>query len=360
MPSGLEPFSQMGLWDAIDALPHTKLTSSQIYFDGVAKVKIDFDPAVFGDFAPRWISQPALLEMLVAEASKHGGLQFERGASVSDLIEEKGRIVGVRAKSGGETREIRGDLVVGADGRTSVVRRRAGLPESQDAIPMDIVWLKLPMFESLRRDPAFRVYFGNGHLLIAAPIYGDQVQVAWIIRKGTHSELRKRGMAVCVEEMARHVSPDLRDHLLKHRNDGVESFLLSTVSDRVGEWTRPGLLVIGDAAHTMSPVGAQGLNIAIRDAVVAANHLVPALSGGAEPLAVDRATAAVEAERVPEVRAIQRFQAVPPRIFIRTAWWARAVLRAALAVASTRFASARAPRAFARFAQGQTDVRVRV
>ena len=101
------------------------------------------------------------------------------------------------------------------------------------------------------------------------------------------------------------------------------------MSDRVSEWTRPGLLVIGDAAHTMSPVGAQGLNIAIRDAVVAANHLVPVLAAGDDPQAIDRATAAVEAERVPEVSTIQRFQAIPPRIFFRTAWWARAAARPA-------------------------------
>jgi len=360
MPSGLEPFFQMGLWDAIDALPHTKLASSQIYFEGVAKVEIDFDSTGFGDFAPRWISQPALLERLVVESAKHGGFQLERGVSVSDLIEEKGRIVGVRAKSGGEAREIRGDLVVGADGRTSVVRRRAGLAKTRDAIPMDIIWTKLPMLEAMRRDLALRAYLGNGHLLIAAPIYGDEIQIAWIIRKGRHSEIRKRGMAVCLEEMARQVSADLREHLLEHRNDGVESFLLSTVSDRVSEWTRPGLLVIGDAAHTMSPVGAQGLNIAIRDAVVAANHLVPVLAAGDDPQAIDRATAAVEAERVPEVSTIQRFQAIPPRIFFRTAWWARAVLRCGLAVASTRFGSARAAPVLTRFAEGQADVRVRV
>ena len=196
--------------------------------------------------------------------------------------------------------------------------------------------------------------------MISAPIYGNEIQIAGIIRKGTHSEIRKRGMAVCLEEMARHVSPDLRDHLLAHRDDSVESFLLSTVSDRVGHWTRPGLLVIGDAAHTMSPVGAQGLNIAIRDAVVAANHLVPALSGGDESRVIDRATAAVEAERVPEVRAVQRFQAMPPRIFIRTTWGRRVALRCALAVASTGFARARAAAAFARFAAGRADVRVRV
>ena len=163
-----------------------------------------------------------------------------------------------------------------------------------------------------------------------------------------------------IDAMANHVSPELGDHFRQHAGAITHPFLLDTASDCVASWSAPGLLLLGDAAHTMSPVGAQGLNIAIRDAVVAANNLVPVLAAGADPQAIDRATAAVEAERVPEVRTIQRFQAVPPRIFIRTAWWARAVLRGALAVASTRFASARAAPMLARFAAGQADVHVRV
>jgi 2-polyprenyl-6-methoxyphenol hydroxylase-like FAD-dependent oxidoreductase len=128
--------------------------------------------------------------------------------------------------------------------------------------------------------------------------------------------------------MARHVSPDLAEHLRRHARDAVEPFLLWTVSDRVLDWSAPGLLVIGDAAHTMSPVGAQGINIALRDAIVAANHLVPALAGpGTDPAAIDAACRRVQAERIPEVEAIQRIQARAPRIVLNRAWWARAALR---------------------------------
>ncbi len=224
---------------------------------------------------------------------------------------------------------------------------------------MDIVWTKLPMLPELRGDPVLRAYLGNAHLLVAAPVYDDQIQIAWIIPKGSYRDVRGSGMPACLDEMANHVSPDLRDHLRKHRDEPIDPFLLSTVSDRVTQWSRPGLMVLGDAAHTMSPVGAQGLNVAIRDAVVAANHLVPALSGEVDPAAVDSATQAIEVERLPEVRDTQRFQALPPKVLFRKAWWARLLLRTATTFAGTSFARSRSGGAFARFASGLTDVQVK-
>jgi 2-polyprenyl-6-methoxyphenol hydroxylase-like FAD-dependent oxidoreductase len=360
MPSGLEPFAQMGLWDRVEEVPHVKLGGAELYLNGRQKTRVVFDPDAFGLYAPRWISQPKLLEMLVAEAGRYDGFCLERGASVGDLLEENGRYVGVRFKSGGEDREVRADLVVGADGRGSVVRRRANLSATQDSLPMDIVWTKLPMLPKLRDDPVFCVYVGNAHLLIAAPVYDDHLQIAWIIPKGSYRDVRGSGMPACLDEMANHVSPDLADHLRRYRDEPIDPFLLSTVSDRVTQWSRPGLMVIGDAAHTMSPVGAQGLNIAIRDGVVAANHLVAVLSGDVTPAAVDSATRAIEAERLPEVRDTQRFQALPPRVLFRDTWWARSLLATLTTFAGTSFARSRAGSQFARFASGLTEVRVEV
>ncbi|MFQ5699689.1 MAG: FAD-dependent monooxygenase [Myxococcota bacterium] len=360
MPSGLEPFAQMGLWKPVEAVPHVLLRAAAIYLKGEPRARIDFAPDAFGAYAPRWISQPALLEMLVHEAGRSPGFALVRGASVNDLVQEQGRFVGVRFARDGEPGEIRADLVVGADGRGSVVRRRAGLAVARDSLPMDIVWTRLPLLPELESDPVFRVYLGDAHLLIAAPIYGGQLQIAWIIRKGSYSDIRKRGMPACLDEMANHVSPDLRDHLRRHRDGSIESFLLSTVSDHVLQWCLPGLMVLGDAAHTMSPVGAQGLNVAIRDAVVAANHLAPALSGEVDPARIDAAACAAEAERIPEVRIIQRAQALPPKILFRRSRWAQALLAAAVGLAGSRFGQVRAGRALARVAAGQTQVRVEV
>ena len=206
MPSGLEPFAQMGLWDAVDDVPHVKMRGAELYLNGVQKAQFDFDPDAFGPYAPRWISQPKLLEMLVAEAGRHDGFCLERGASAGDLLEENGRYVGVRFKSAGEEREVCADLVVGADGRGSVVRRRAALPATRDSLPMDIVWTKLPMLPELAEHPVLRAYVGNEHLLIVAPIYDNHIQVAWIIPKGSYHEVRRRGMPACLDEMANHVS----------------------------------------------------------------------------------------------------------------------------------------------------------
>jgi 2-polyprenyl-6-methoxyphenol hydroxylase-like FAD-dependent oxidoreductase len=178
--------------------------------------------------------------------------------------------------------------------------------------------------------------------------------------------LAQRGVAVTLLERHTDFAREFRGELLLPGGlealvqMGVWPFLLSTVSDRVTEWSRPGLLVIGDAAHTMSPVGAQGINIALRDAIVAANHLVPALRGGADPLAIDAASRAVQAERVPEVEAIQRLQARAPRIVLNDAWWAQLVLRVLPLLLRPGAGEAARSGLFRRFAFGVTDVKLTV
>jgi 2-polyprenyl-6-methoxyphenol hydroxylase-like FAD-dependent oxidoreductase len=360
MPSGLEGLEQTGLWPEVDAVPHVALRTIELYLDGVLRVRQELPEEVFGRFRPRWMSQPALLEMLVAEAQRHPGFRLERGTTVRALVEERGRICGVRALGPEGELELRAYLVVGADGRSSTVRRRAGLPERADRVPMDVVWCKLPRPTFLGDDAPLRGYFGSGHLLLAAPVYGDALQVAWIIAKGAYGDLRARGVAEWLDEMAAHVSPDLAAHLRRHRAEAALPFLLSTVSDRALEWTRPGLLVIGDAAHAMSPVGAQGINIAIRDALEAANELVPALLAGGDPAGLDAACRRVQALRSPEVRQIQRFQALPPHVILRRGPLARLVLRLAARLLASDIARARGGSLFRRFAFGVSSVRLRV
>lgn len=329
LPGGLEPFAEMGLWDELMAVPHVAIREMRLFLRGRARAEAAIDPDFFGGRPPLWMSQPGLLEMLVREAARFPSFTFHRNTSVGALLEEGGRTVGVRARGPGGDLDVRADLVVGADGRTSMVRRRARLEVSDDPMPMDVVWVKLPPLPEMAERVQARAYLGRGHLMIGAPIYDGKMQMAWIIAKGSFGEIRRRGMPECIEAMARHASPDLAEHLLAHKNDGVQPFLLSVVSDRVRQWTRPGLLVIGDAAHTMSPVGGQGLNHAIRDAVVAANHLVPILTGEAHPAAVDAATRAVQDEREPEVATIQRLQAQPPKLFLRDVWWSSLALETA-------------------------------
>jgi 2-polyprenyl-6-methoxyphenol hydroxylase-like FAD-dependent oxidoreductase len=361
MPGGLEALEQTGLWAEVEKVPHVELRAVEVYLDGVRRVRQELPAEVFGRHRPRWLSQPALLEMLVAQAARHPGFRFLRGGTARGLLEADGRVQGVRAlgPDGAET-ELRADLVVGADGRSSTVRRRAGLPERADPVPMDILWFKLPRPAFLTEDEHFRFYVGGGHLLLAAPVYGGELQIGWLIAKGAYGDLRQRGLPEWIDAMSAHVSPDLALHLRRHRADAKLPFLLSTVSDRVLRWSRPGVLVLGDAAHTMSPVGAQGINIAIRDALEAANELVPVLTSGAGPAALDAACGRVETLRAPEVREIQRLQSFPPRILLSSAWWARLALAFLPRLLALDIARARSGAVFLRFAFGVSDVRLRV
>jgi 2-polyprenyl-6-methoxyphenol hydroxylase-like FAD-dependent oxidoreductase len=357
MPSGVEALNQMGLGDALAAVPQWRPDSIALYLNRRPIVAVPLDRALFAGADPLAVSQPALLEAIVAEAAKQPSFRLLRGASVRDLVRQGDRVTGVRIVEP-EGESIRAaDFVVGADGRVSVVRRRGGLHATEQAPPMDIVWCKLPLLPGFR---GARGYAGRGHLLIAYHTWGDQLQVAWAILKGTFGELRRRGIAEWVGEMAAHVTDDLAAHLRAHVDAITHPFLLDTASDRVLTWSLPGGMVIGDAAHTMSPVGGQGVNVALRDAVVAANHLVPALRAGGAPAALDEAARRIEAERTPEIVEVQRVQALPPRIVLSHAWWGEPLRSLLVLVARSGLATRPAQAALRLFAFGKAPVRLEV
>jgi 2-polyprenyl-6-methoxyphenol hydroxylase-like FAD-dependent oxidoreductase len=319
MPSGVDALAQCGLGDLLDAVPHAVPDRLALYRDG--KLVLSADPA---DVLPPGaraviVSQPHLLEAIVARASAHAGFAFLRGAAVRDLLRDAdGRVCGVRVEAEEGARELRARLVIGADGRASVVRRRGGFPVREIGAPLDVVWAKLPWPAFHGSGRPVRAYVGHAHLLLAIPAPDGLLQIAWVIRKGSFGALRSRGPEEWVREMGAHVSPDLAEHLRARASEITRPFLLDAETDRVLGWAKPGALLIGDAAHTMSPVGAQGINVALRDAVVAANHLVPALRGGASDAALDSAASRVEAERGPEIDAIQAFAKRPPLVVMGT------------------------------------------
>ena len=356
MPSGAEALGAMGLGPALDALPQTRVETLDI-FRGARRV-LRVRPRDLGAPGPRIVSQPALLELLVGEAGRFPGFRLERGVTVRDLVREGERVVGVRADTPAGSRAVRGDLVVGADGRASVLRARAGLRARRAEQAFDVVWCKVPQPAFLDQTTA-RAYLGHGHFAFVFPSYDGRLQVGWIIDKGSFGDLRRLGIEGWIEEMARHVSPDLAAHLRAEGRAITHPFLLDVVCDRLERWSLPGLLLLGDAAHPMSPVGAQGINIALRDALVAANHLGPALAGGAAPAALDAAAARVVAEREPEVAEIQRLQQGPPRLLFGPAWRSDLLLGALLPLLArlgivTRVAGS----VFRRFANGVTTVRL--
>lgn len=355
MPSGVEVFDQMGLADALATVPSYQFQNGAFFLGGRPVFRVELDDS---GPSPVAVSQPGMLEMLVAEAAKSPHFHFERGASVSQLLEEDGRVVGARARTEEGERELRADLVIGADGRGSAVRKRAGLTARDLGTPMDIVWCKLPCPDDFR-DVGF--YIGGGHLLACYRTYDGSLQLGWVILKGTFGELRDRGIEQWVEEMAHHVSPELADHLRAHPDAAQHPFLLSTRADCVERWSAPGVLVIGDAAHTMSPVGGQGVNIALRDAIVAANHLVPALTSPTRgPAGLDGALRALEDERMREVRLLQRLQAQPPKILLSRSWWGEPVRRVIGALLGREAVRARAGGRANVFINGVTEVRLHV
>ncbi len=324
MPSGVAALEAMGLGAELAALPSHQQRAIDVYLNGRRLFGETLDPAA-SELRVLAVSQPALLEMLVVQAGQCPSFELLRGAAVKGLVRKQGRVAGVALRTDDQEQELPAELVVGADGRNSVVRRELRCAVREVSPPMDIVWCKLPCPVGW---DGVRAYAGRGHLLIAYHTWGDMLQLGWVILKGTFGELRSRGIEQWVEEMAKHVSPDFAEHLRRHKDAVQKPFLLDAASDCVERWSAPGVLLIGDAAHTMSPVGGQGINIALRDALVAERHLVPALvDGGHDPAVLDAALDAIEAERGPEVAQIQALQAQPPKVLLSHAWWGEPLRR---------------------------------
>src|SRR5262245_23103351 len=358
MPSGLRVLDALGVDVSKAGIPHRRPQQLEIFVERRLVARLDADAAIFAGRTPLMVSQPPLLEHLVALAERHAGFRFLRGAAVRDLVHENGRVTGVRVEGTEGEQHLRAALVVGADGRASIVRRRGGFTARDLGTPMDVVWTKLP--ELAAWGELARGYLGGGHLLIAFPAPDGLLQVAWVILKGSFGELKSRGVEDWVREMANHASADLAAHLRVNADRVLRPFLLSAATDRVVGWARSGALVIGDAAHTMSPVGGQGLNVALRDAVVAANHLVPVLQTGGDGAAIDGAAARVEPERGPEIDQIQRLAAAPPRLVLAHGHLARLVRAALPLLLRLPLARGQVTRTGRIFLHGVTEVELRV
>jgi 2-polyprenyl-6-methoxyphenol hydroxylase-like FAD-dependent oxidoreductase len=221
-------------------------------------------------------------------------------AEVIDLVEQNGLVTGVLASTQGGQMEIRADLVVGADGRRSIVRERANLQVIHLGAPMDVMWMRVSRLPSDPQQTFGHVEAGKIFVMLDREEYW---QCAYVIPKGSADEIRSRGIAEFRQEILR-LSPFLGARVEELR-DWKDVSLLTVAVDRLARWSSPGLLCIGDAAHAMSPIGGVGINLAIQDAVATANLLAATLRQGRP--SVDELTMVQKRREFP-TRATQRMQ----------------------------------------------------
>jgi 2-polyprenyl-6-methoxyphenol hydroxylase-like FAD-dependent oxidoreductase len=279
-PSTLEVMYELGLLSAFLRQPHQELRTLDAQIGTTRLTVADFTHVPthckFLALMPQW----DFLNFIREQATRYPTFRLVMEADVNDLLIEEGRVAGVRATTPNGELEVRAALTVGADGRGSTVRQRAGLAVLDRGAPIDVLWMRLSRRPTDGEQTLGRI--DAGHILVM--IYrGDYWQCAYVIPKGAFDEIRARGLAAFRNELARLV-PALGDRVDELQTwDDIK--LLTVKVDRLREWYRDGLLCIGDAAHAMSPVGGVGINLAIQDAVAAANILTPELTAGAPSLA---------------------------------------------------------------------------
>jgi 2-polyprenyl-6-methoxyphenol hydroxylase-like FAD-dependent oxidoreductase len=308
-PATLQLLDELGVIDDFLALPHTRME----------RVTMDTPsgPVTFADFSrlagrhgyiaflPQW----DFLNFLADKAAHYPTFRLLTAASVTELVEEGGAVVGIRATTKEGPLEIRARLVVGADGRHSTVRDRAGLAVIGHSPPIDVLWFRL----TRRPDdhiPFFRKLAGKVLISIDR---GDYWQLAYVIPHQGFEAVKAQGLDAFRTAVAE-VAPALTERVAEITDwDAVK--LLSVRVDRLRRWWRPGLLCIGDAAHAMSPAGGVGINLAIQDAVAAANILGPRFrSGGPDVRDLRR----VQRRRELPTRVVQAFQLKVLRDLYRT------------------------------------------
>jgi 2-polyprenyl-6-methoxyphenol hydroxylase-like FAD-dependent oxidoreductase len=274
-PSTLEILDELGLYETFLQRPHTKAHRLRGRFGRLDATFADFSHlptrAKFIALMPQW----DFLDFLAQEARRYPEFSLLMQAEATALRSGGGKIVGVDVVTPEGRLEVTCDLVLGCDGRHSIVRREAGLRIEDLGAPMDVLWFRLPHKPA---DPAGPIgSFGAGHILVGID-RGDYWQCGFVIAKGALEAVKAKGLDAIRGAIA-DVAPFLAD-----RASGIQSFddfrLLTVVVDRLTTWHKPGLLCIGDAAHAMSPIGGVGINLAIQDAVATANILADSLREG--------------------------------------------------------------------------------
>jgi 2-polyprenyl-6-methoxyphenol hydroxylase-like FAD-dependent oxidoreductase len=292
-PSTMEILDQLGMLGRFLQRPHNRVDTAELRIAGrqwtIGDLSHMRTAAPFIAMMPPW----DFLDFLRDEARAFPGFHLEMDAPVTDFVERDGRVVGVTLKDG---RELGARLVIAADGRSSIVRSM--LPVEDLGAPMDVFWFRIAKSETERA--GLRGNVERGRLLVMIN-RGDYWQCAFLIPKGAAEAYQAKGIAAIRDEVAE-AAPDID---LAELDEISDLHLLTVKLDRLTCWHRPGLLAIGDAAHAMSPIGGIGINLAIQDAVAAANILAGPLAAGAD---VDPLLGKVQERRLLPTRLIQAGQ----------------------------------------------------
>jgi 2-polyprenyl-6-methoxyphenol hydroxylase-like FAD-dependent oxidoreductase len=299
-PSTLELMYELGLLEQFLKLPHQELRELRAVVNGQVVPAADFTKlptrCKFIAFMPQW----DFLDFLSSHSKQFPTFQLFMETEVVDLLMEGARVVGVRAKTARGELEVRADLVIGADGRHSIVHARAGLELREFGVPIDVLWMRIPKKQG---DPKQTLgFFQHGKLVVLLD-RDDYWQCGFVIPKGEFDEIRARGLREFQNELAS-FADFLRDRVVE-LDDWSKIKLLTVRVNRLRAWCCEGLLCIGDSAHAMSPAGGVGINLAIQDAVATANLLAEKLQSG--PVRVDDLRK-VQARREWPTRLIQAMQ----------------------------------------------------
>ncbi|REF35836.1 FAD-dependent oxidoreductase [Thermasporomyces composti] len=325
-PSTMTVLDEIGLGERFERLPHQKVTRALLHQADQAILVADFGQLPgrhpYVAMVPQW----DFLTFLATEAARYPTFHLWMRAEAYDVLWDADRVAGVRVRDPSGEHEVRAALTVAADGRDSTIRRAVGARPREFGVPMDVLWFRLSRRpDDPRAELTAWLSPGQAVVLIPRPTYW---QVAYVIRKGGYEDVRSAGVAALRERLTRTV-PFLSDRADEITSLADDTRVLRVRMNRLRRWHQPGLLFIGDAAHAMSPVGGLGINLAIHDAVAAANRL-------ADPLRRHQETGTAVSDAV--LAAIARRRRVPTVI---TQWFQRVVqrvgLQRALNADSTRF-----------------------
>jgi 2-polyprenyl-6-methoxyphenol hydroxylase-like FAD-dependent oxidoreductase len=313
MPAGLDVLYQMGLRETFESISARQLTSWDFYVGGKRRMRV-LEPEKEG-LATQIMDQGALLKAIVKKAQQLPNFEFYPGWQVRDLLRnESGTVTGVQATCHDESKQISADCVIACDGRYSRLRKLAGLEITQSPAQFDVLWFKLPaprsqsFKESLANETPFVACLQPDRQFAFYPSWDGRLQMGWIVEKSAHKKgglvkLKERNW---IEEFACALPTELARHFREHKDELEGPIYLDVQVGCCSQWSLPGLLLIGDAAHPMAPNRAQGINMALRDAIVVANHFAAVVDSlGPIPHAVLQA---IQLERQPEIEAVQKMQ----------------------------------------------------